>query len=68
MTHHTLSPTEEKAITRKAHATLKLSCDLKPDAVRQDLARFNQHIVRLLTTKRIKHCKLVLVEFAKGDE
>ena len=67
MTQHTLSQTEDKAITRKALATLTLTCDLKPDALRQALARFTQEVMRLVKVKRIKNAKLVLVETEKGE-
>ncbi len=66
MTQHTLSPTEEITIARKAHVTLKLSCDLRPDAVRRELATFSQEVIRMVNTKRLKHARLVLVE-TEGD-
>lgn len=57
-----LTPTEQTAINRKALMTLKVSCDLKPDALRRDLAKFIQEVLRTITTKRLKHVKLALVE------
>lgn len=57
-----LTPTEQTAINRKALATLKLSCDLKPDALRRELANFVQGVLRTITTKRLKNVKLALVE------
>lgn len=57
-----LSPTETFAINRKSLADLALSCDLKPDAMRRDLATFNQEVLRLVNAKRLKTARLVLVE------
>lgn len=57
-----LTPTEQSAINRKALATLKLSCDLKPDALRRELASFDQEVCRAIAGKRLKDVKLVLVE------
>ena len=57
-----LSPTETFAINRKALATLNVSCDLKPEALRRDLPAFTQEVLRVVNTKRLKTAKLVLVE------
>lgn len=62
-----LSPTETFAINRKSLTSLTISCDLKPDALRRDFATFIQEVSRLVQTKRLKHCKLVLVE-TEGDK
>ncbi len=67
MSTHTLSPAEEKTIARKAHATLKLSCNLRPDAMRRDLAIFTQEVLRLVNAKRLKTVRLVLLELDKED-
>lgn len=67
MTQHTLSPTEAKAIARKAHVTLKISCDLKPDAVRRDLATFTQEVLRLVNAKHLKFGRVALLEFDKDE-
>ena len=57
-----LSPTEEATLKRKAILTIKLSRDTKPDALRRDLASFNQEVIRIVTGKRLKHVKVVVVE------
>lgn len=57
-----LTPTEKFAINRKSLATFNVSCDLKPDVLRRLLASFDQEVFRVVTTKRLKHAKLFLVE------
>lgn len=57
-----LSPTEKFAINRKSLATLQLSCDLKPDALKRDLTAYIQEIIHTVTMKRLKHAKVVLLE------
>jgi hypothetical protein len=63
-----LSPTETFAITRKSLADLTVSCDTKPEALRSNLSKFNQDIIRTVTTKRLKNARLVLLEVDKGED
>lgn len=62
-----LSPTETVTLKRKSLATLKLSCDLKPEALRRDLADYIQEVIRTLSAKRLKSAQLFLVE-TEGDK
>lgn len=62
-----LTPTETVTLKRKSLATILLSCDLKPEALRRDLVNFNQEVIRTISTKRLKDAELVLVE-TEGDE
>lgn len=57
-----LSPTEQFAINRKSLASLNVSCDFKPDALRRELATLTTEVIRIVNMKRLKHAKLVLLE------
>lgn len=62
-----LTPTEKITLSRKALASLNVSCDTMPLALRQNLEQFNREITRVVQTKRLKHAKLVLLE-TEGDK
>ncbi|MBH0200100.1 MAG: hypothetical protein HP497_11890 [Nitrospira sp.] len=62
-----LTPTEKITLARKSLASLQLSCDTMPLALRQNLEQFNREITRVVQTKRLKHAKLVLLE-TEGDK
>lgn len=57
-----LTPTEKFAINSKSLATLQFSSDLKPEVLRRNLSTYIREVIRVVTTKRLKSAKLVLVE------
>lgn len=57
-----LTQAEAATLKRKSYASLPLSCDLKSDVLRRELAAYIQDIIRTLTTKRLKSAQLILVE------
>ena len=58
-----LSLYEQATLARKTILSIKLSTDSQPMVTRNDLAKFNRDLLRLMTVKRhLKNLRLVLVE------